>query len=464
MNRTQEFVDNSESGREVGDSPTRPFLAALFTELESAQVRYCVMHSWDTLPDRIGSDLDLAVDPSDWKKLAAVVAALQGKGYLAVQYRSYAVNGARIDFGWSDRGLQFAAVDLICEYRYSGVTLNSGASLVSQRCWHPRGFWTASPITEFEYMTAKKILKASISEEAQKRLRELADEIPETEALNILEKMFGDDEAEPVWRSMHDGSFPSRLQDLRGKLRKRNWIKHPFSLVRYVAEDLVRLVGRWRRPTGLLLVVLGPDGVGKDTLLSAISERWSVPFRFVRHFHWRPGYVRKLKNFGGAVPEPHKNPPKGTLASVVALGSYVVDYCCANVPLAAFRARSGFVLFNRYFHDLLVDPKRYRYGGPMWLARVCAYLIPPRKRLVLVLDADEATVHGRKMELSLDEIKRQRSEYRRLLRYEGFVQLPAGGGVEDVVEKANLLIMGYLSRRFMLRYPEFSPQAIAQKC
>ena len=34
--------------------------------------------------------------------------------------------------------------------------------------------------------------------------------------------------------------------------------------------------------------------------------------------------------------------------------------------------RSNFVIFDRYFHDVLVDPRRYRYGGPSWYAKFLA--------------------------------------------------------------------------------------------
>ena len=48
------------SARSVAD-----FLRTLFRLLDESEVRYCVLHSWYLLPEKLPSDLDLAVHPSD---------------------------------------------------------------------------------------------------------------------------------------------------------------------------------------------------------------------------------------------------------------------------------------------------------------------------------------------------------------------------------------------------------------
>jgi thymidylate kinase len=85
-----------------------------------------------------------------------------------------------------------------------------------------------------------------------------------------------------------------------------------------------------------------------------------------------------------------------------------LGYLLTTGPLVA---RSGLVIFDRYFHDVLIDPKRYRYGGPQWLTKLLCLLAPPAKPLFLVLDANEEVIFGRKQELPIDELKRQRKAY-----------------------------------------------------
>ena len=42
----------------------------------------------------------------------------------------------------------------------------------------------------------------------------------------------------------------------------------------------------------------------------------------------------------------------------------------------AVLSQSGLVVFDRYFDDLLIDAKWYRYGKPMWVVRAFRSLIP----------------------------------------------------------------------------------------
>jgi hypothetical protein len=72
---------------------------------------------------------------------------------------------------------------------------------------------------------------------------------------------------------------------------------------------------------------------------------------------------------------------------------------------------SGLIMFDRYFQDLLVDPIRYRYGGPMWLPRLLNAFVPPPDLLLLVLDAAEEVILSRKRELPPVELRRQRASY-----------------------------------------------------
>ena len=51
----------------------RDFLLNLFRLLDEYDVNYCVLHSWDCLPENLTSDLDLAVHPRDKHKLPLVL-------------------------------------------------------------------------------------------------------------------------------------------------------------------------------------------------------------------------------------------------------------------------------------------------------------------------------------------------------------------------------------------------------
>ena len=66
------------------------------------------------------------------------------------------------------------------------------------------------------------------------------------------------------------------------------------------------------------------------------------------------------------------------------------------------------------FLDALVDPRRYRYGGPQRLLRLIWDLVP-KPDLVILLDAPTDVLRGRKQEVAVAEIERQCDAYRRIV-------------------------------------------------
>jgi len=115
-------------------------------------------------------------------------------------------------------------------------------------------------------------------------------------------------------------------------------------------------------------------------------------------------------------------------------------------------ARSTLIIFDRYFHDVLVDPQRYRYGGPMWLARFLVFCVPAPD-LILVLDAREEVILSRKCEVPSTEVRRQRESYRRLARCCDTTRLvKTNQAFEKTLAETSEIIMDYLVQRFRRRH------------
>src|SRR5271154_1419769 len=62
----------AESAGSEGQS-TADFLRQLFRLLNEFSVRYCVIHSWEGLPEHLPSDLDLAVHPDDKALIISII-------------------------------------------------------------------------------------------------------------------------------------------------------------------------------------------------------------------------------------------------------------------------------------------------------------------------------------------------------------------------------------------------------
>lgn len=217
-------------------------------------------------------------------------------------------------------------------------------------------------------------------------------------------------------------------------------------------KTALRHARAWLRPTGVFCVLLGPDGVGKSTTIQRLQLDLQALLGPCRKERWRPGVIRKV------APDtsnrmPHSKSPRGSIASAFSLLGLALDFCIGYVVSAhPAMARSETFIFDRYFHDLLIDPKRYRYAGPMWLPRQLSRFIPPGRAIFVILDADEEVILRRKQELPLDELRRQRKAYKSFgSRMPNAMIINSEKPVDEIVSEIVDGIVGILAARNAFR-------------
>jgi thymidylate kinase len=162
---------------------------------------------------------------------------------------------------------------------------------------------------------------------------------------------------------------------------------------------------------GLWVAVFGPDGAGKSAAIQRLTQELSPCFRGIERYHFRPMFRRGWQD-SSPVTNPHGKPPRGFLPSMLKLLYWLADYWYGYVAIirpALFS--STLVLFDRYYHDVLVDPQRYRLPvSTLWFAKFLARLVAPPD-LYILLDVPADVLQQRKPEVSCDESHRQRLAY-----------------------------------------------------
>jgi thymidylate kinase len=435
-----------------GDAASSPtvahFVRTLFRHLEQSSIRYCVLHGWDELPDHLSSDLDLAIHPTDKPAIPAILESMRENGYTPYQWKNYATKGHSFYFYWTAGSTTHtAAVDIIFEHRRAGMILASGEELVSSRL-RQGDFWIAAPDIEFSYLLAKKAAKGKASPSQSLRLKQLVQTLGREKAEKIAGDIFAWDLNVRIVEACAQGSIDNELRALTKKSWRVSRSGSAASWIRYQAGELRRAIWRSSNPAGVLLAIMGPDGAGKSTVIEGLSRDFVIPMRRQILFHWRPELLARRKG-KGPVTEPHGQTPRGSLASMAYLSVFFAD-CWAGYLFVIWArlVKSDFVQFDRYFHDVLVDPLRYRYGGPAWYARFLCRLLP-EPDLVILLDASEDLILARKTELTRAEIRRQRVAYLELkFQRAREVYVATDAGIQPTLLASSTALAEFMKERF----------------
>ena len=169
-------------------------------------------------------------------------------------------------------------------------------------------------------------------------------------------------------------------------------------------------------------------------MILGCAERLEAAGVGVTRGHWRPRVFGGGGTAGGA-DDPHGQAPRGALSSILKLGWLWFHWWAGWWKFPCLTCKDRVMLFDRYHADLLVDPLRYRYGGPLWLARLASRWMP-QPDLVIFLDAPPEVLLARKQEVSSEALAHARAKYRDLVRsHPRFQTIDASRPLEQVLDE-----------------------------
>jgi len=422
---------------------------------EAENIVYCVVGDSVAFPQEIPGDIDIVVAPGDLPMMGKLLSRFcekYGQLFLVqlLQHEETA-NYFALALLAEESTPVFLHPDICGDYLRNGKFMLAAEEILEGRIEATdnkgvgKGFYVPGPPMEFIYYLLKKIDKQELRSRHGVHLAEEWKKDP-SGCRKQIHRFWNGEDAEILALAAESnewGSVEVALADLQQSLHK----VLNFSLMAWWRE-LLRKVHRVLEPTGLLVVILGPDGSGKSSVIDKIIPDLAPAFRKTQYIHLRPSLGRENTGRNTPVDAPHSRRARGRFASVVKVFYLLFDYCVGYLlRIRPMLVRSTFVVFDRYYHDLMVDPKRYRFSGPLWFARSVAGLVP-KPDVTILLDAPADLIQARKKEVPLKETERQREEYLRLVgEMQNGIVIDASQPLESVVTDVNKAILDVMSER-----------------
>jgi thymidylate kinase len=138
---------------------------------------------------------------------------------------------------------------------------------------------------------------------------------------------------------------------------------------------------------------------------------------------------------------PHKKNNYSSVLSILKLVYFLFEYNFNWIKnIIPKKITPVLIVFDRYFDDIIADPKRYRYGAPEFVVRVFRKFIPSPDT-TFVLDAPAEVVLSRKKEVSQISLEAQLEKYRALGNRKNYFIIKVNRPINEIVQDVIKIII-----------------------
>jgi len=373
-----------------------------------AGLDYAVTHGLEGYPEGMGRDLDVLVQRNQ-VSLALFIASeiLEEHGWRVA--RPAPIWGRRLVATRGDSHFEMIEVHTVSSlsWRNTVFATRPGTREV-------RGTFRVDPWLSFLKSALFPLLAVDFKK-LERNTRGRSFQMDEGDAQERLAVFFGSDLSSDLVRSLSVGDLEvarSLAPELRRSTAIRSWLRNPISSVRLTLGSILRRFRQPFCPCAPTVAVVGPDGVGKSSLIEELARQDDLVFNDVVVRHWRPALLPQLGSLVGrklpAETSDGLRPPRRTKGRLHWLR---ISYYAADTLLGTFlkdrvaASRQKLIIYDRCFLDMAVDPLRYGLASSRGVLGLWRFL--PKPDLIVLLHDSPERVDVRKPEMPQPEIERQ---------------------------------------------------------
>lgn len=403
-------------------TPETPFLVDFFAELKARGIRYAVMRNSGMLPESLGgSDLDLFADgQGEVEKIliAAEDVAKTHNGLLTLKYAVEATitcwSGRNADGTWWG-----VHIDIFPGFMYLGIPYMNSAMAYAERVLEKDSFYRLGGLSDVASFIKEIMPNRRTKKDYYPRARAAYDANPEGVKTAMI-GCYGAKGWAIVEKLLSEECSEQEIFSNSKRLVRALWWHmivefHWLSLARIKINNICQRYGRIFSCPSYCVAFLGTDGSGKSTLIEAVKEPIERMLHSKVHYeHLRPNLLPSLACLTGKpqkrgpTTNPHGGKVAGWLSSLIRFTYYYIDYIFGFwlkiYPILV--KRPSMVVFDRYYYEYMIDPRRCAVRLPRGWAKFWSRFIP-KPDLILCLGGDPEKIYGRKPETSFAEVSRQ---------------------------------------------------------
>tara|TARA_B110000090_G_C13345524_1_gene432838 strand:+ start:270 stop:1565 length:1296 start_codon:yes stop_codon:yes gene_type:complete len=417
-----------------------------FRLLNKSKIPYAVSGRSKLYPQQINSDIDIIIPSDSFTDYWDFIKSLEKVNINLVQIISHEYH-AHFCVVVSSNKIEHTKImpDVCSDYFRGGKLFLKADFLLKSRIKNNKDFFVLNYDKEFIYYLLKKIDKGQLDFEQYSHLLNQWNLGPK-ECEYTLSEFFNNNSVNLITDIFEQNNIDLLLNNisiLKNELHNNlnNNLKNNF-------HRLLNRIHRIYKPSGLVVAFLGPDGSGKTTIINGVKKNLEDQFHDTKQYHLFP---KKSKNKPPTT-NPHSSKPRTFLLSILKLFYFLVLYNSGYwFTIYIHKVRSRLVIFDRYYHDIIVDPIRYMNGAGVFWSKLLGVFIP-KPDLWILLDASPEIIQKRKSEVPYSETKRQVNEYRNLFEtLDNAYVIDANQSAKNVIYDTESVINNFMKGKTLKR-------------